>query len=64
MEDGIQLEDGPQPPEELVATVQLRWMLSPTPGERPELQQLFVGASGREEWRRVPFVDWRERSVV
>ncbi len=53
------------PPPAFEPTMELRWMLSPTPGERPELQQLWrCDAEGLEEWRRVRFVDWNERNVV
>jgi hypothetical protein len=69
----IEEESGPQPPIPFAATLQLRWMLSPTPGERPKLQQLWrcqdEDAASRgeclmEEWRDVPFVDWNEQPVV
>lgn len=66
-------DEGPQPPTRYSASQELRWMLSPTPGERPRLQQKWIcedteavvcGAAAFVEWRDVPFVDWNERSVV
>ncbi len=49
-------------------TVQIRWMLSPTPGERPRLQQLFLRADEstglHEEWLYVQFVDCNGTPVV
>lgn len=73
-EDGrVVAVDGPQPPIPFSPTMKLRWMVSPVPGERPTLQQLWRcddaeaverGSCRDEEWRSIGFVDYRERSIA
>jgi len=46
--------------EEWKPTCHLRWLVSPTPGERDELQQLWTkpspyeGYDDEQEWRPIP----------
>lgn len=65
--------DGPQRPIPFSPTMQLRWMLSPTPGNAPRLQQLWkcddTDAASRghclaQEWRDIGFVDWNGQFVI
>lgn len=65
--------EGPQPPTPFSPTMHLRWRTWATPGQSPDLQQLWVcddkeaverGQCSAEEWRDIGYVNRLGQSIV